>query len=244
MNIEAKAKDQKIKVSERYNDGDYLQKNQTWHVEDSPWKAEQINKIASRNNLAVENVCEVGCGAGEILKQLSQKPRFDGAKFVGYEVSQDAFELCKERESESVSFKLSDILLEKEVNYDLLLCIDVFEHVDNYMAFLKNIRPKAEYKIFHIPLDLSVNSLLRNRLIYSRNSVGHLHYFTPDTALASLQDCGYEIVDSMYTPSFADLPPKTLKAKMAKLPRQLLYKISPKLMTTLLGGCSLMVLAK
>ncbi len=244
MNVDTKTKNQSINASERYNDGVYLQNNQSWHVEDSPWKAEQIDKIFSRNNLKVENVCEVGCGAGEILKQLSQKPSFDGVKFLGYEVSQDAFELCKERESDSVSFKLSDILNETEVSYDLLLCIDVFEHVDNYMAFLRSIRTKSEYKIFHIPLDLSVNSLLRNRLIYSRNSVGHLHYFTPTTALATLEDCGYDIVDSMFTASFADLPPKTLKAKAAKLPRHILYKLSPMVMSTLLGGCSLMVLAK
>ena len=34
------------------------------------------------------------------------------------------------------------------------------------------------------------------------------------------------------------------KAKMLKLPRKILYKISPKLMSTLIGGSSLMILAK
>ena len=75
------------------------------------------------------------------------------------------------------------------------------------------------FKIFHIPLDLSVSALLRGMLIYNRNSVGHLHYFTSDTAIATLTDCGYEIVDTMYTPSFADLPSKSWKAKLIKLPR-------------------------
>ena len=122
--------------------------------------------------------------------------------------------------------------------------IDVFEHVENYMGFVKALKKKIGFKIFHIPLDLSVSALLRGMLIYNRNSVGHLHYFTSDTAIATLTDCGYEIVDTMYTPSFADLPSKSWKAKLIKLPRFALYKVSPKLLSTLIGGVSLMVLAK
>ena len=42
-----------IKITSRYGDGDYLSKNKDWHVEDSPWKASQIDKIIHRNNLKV-----------------------------------------------------------------------------------------------------------------------------------------------------------------------------------------------
>ena len=59
------------KVTERYQNGDYLANNSNWHVEDSSWKANQIHIIISRNNLHFSNICEVGCGAGEILRQLS-----------------------------------------------------------------------------------------------------------------------------------------------------------------------------
>ena len=112
------------------------------------------------------------------------------------------------------------------------------------MGFVRKLKTKGEYKIFHIPLDLSVSSLIRGRLMYVRDSVGHLHYFSPETALATLVDCGYEIVDTMYTPSFAALPSKSWKAKIIRLPRLVLFRFSPKLLSTLLGGISLMVLAK
>jgi hypothetical protein len=55
---------------EMYTQGEYLKKHPTWHVEDSPWKAEQIIKIMERNRLKPNSICEVGCGAGEILNQL------------------------------------------------------------------------------------------------------------------------------------------------------------------------------
>jgi SAM-dependent methyltransferase len=230
-------------ITSRYNDGDYLKKNSDWHVADSPWKAEQINKIIIRNKLNLQSICEVGCGAGEILRQLSLNSIYESTNFYGYEISDDAFELCKARQSERLEFFKAD-LLESDKKFDAVLCIDVFEHVENYMGFIQRLREKAEYKIFHIPLDLSVSSLMRGMLLHGRETVGHLHYFTPDTAIATLEDCGYKILDIMYTPSFADLPPKTIKAKLAKLPRHVLYAISPKVMSTMIGGASLMVLSK
>ena len=232
-----------LKITSRYNDGDYLSKNSDWHVEDSPWKAQQIDKIINRNKLNPTTICEVGCGAGEILRQLSLKPRYSEVDFTGYEISDDAFDLCLSRSTERLTYLKKD-LLEDEKQYDITLCIDVFEHVENYMGFVRGLREKAEFKIFHIPLDLSVSALLRGMLINARNSVGHLHYFTPDTAIATLVDCGYEIVDTMYTPSFADLPSKNWRGKLIKFPRHALYKTSPKLLATLIGGVSLMVLAK
>ncbi len=232
-----------VKITSRYSDGKYLSKNPDWHVEDSPWKANQIDKIIKLNKLNFESICEVGCGGGEIIKQLSMKSNYAKVEFFGYEISDDAFEICSTREAERLHY-FKDNLLKINKKYDVLLCIDVFEHVENYMGFLKTLKAKGEYKIFHIPLDLSVSSLVRGRLIQTRESVGHLHYFTPDTALATLIDCGYEVLDTMYTPSFADLPTKTWKEALLKFPRLFIYKLSPRLLSTFLGGISLMVLAK
>ena len=232
-----------LKITSRYKNGDYLFKNFDWHVEDSPWKAHQIDKIIKRNKLNPSTICEVGCGAGQILKELSLNSTYAEVDFTGYEISDDAFKLCSTRTSERLTYLKKD-LLEDEKKYDITLCIDVFEHVENYMGFIRGLREKGEFKIFHIPLDLSVITLLRGKLINGRNLVGHLHYFTPDTAIATLADCGYEILDTMYTPIFADLPSKSWKAKLLKLPRYILYKTSPKLLSILFGGVSLMVLAK
>ncbi len=135
-------------------------------------------------------------------------------------------------------------IINNDIFFDVLLCIDVFEHVEDYMGFLKSIKGKAIYKIFHIPLEINISSILRNSMMNSRNNAGHLHYFTPETALATLRDTGYEVIDYFFTKPFNDLPSKTLRNKLLKLPRKLLYAISPNLMIKLLGGCSLIVLAK
>lgn len=228
-------------AKEIYLDKTYLDNNPTWHVEDSPWKAQQIQKMLSKHRLNFKRICEVGCGAGEILKQLSKK--YPNTMFYGYELSPQAFELCKTRESEKLRYFMEN-LLDTEEHFDGLLCIDVFEHVEDYIGFLKQLKPKADFHVFHIPLDITVLSVLGNRIMNARHSAGHLHYFTAETALATLKDSGYEIMDYFFTPSFDDLPSKTLKSKIIKLPRKILYAISPKLMVRLFGGCSLLVLTR
>lgn len=228
-------------VGEIYADGTYLEKNATWHVEDSPWKAAQICELLSRNHIAPATVCEIGCGAGEILRQLSD--RYPAARFFGYEISPQAFDLCQARATARVQYRKAN-LLDEAVSFDVALCIDVFEHVDDYIGFLRALRPKAEYKVFHIPLDVSVLSVLREGMIDARIRVGHLHYFTPTTALATLKDAGYSVVDSFFTTVFDYLPATTLREKLAKGLRKGLYALSPRLMVKLLGGCSLIVLAR
>lgn len=223
-----------------YRDGSYLKANETWHVEDSPWKAEHIAAMLMRNGLDPRHVCEVGCGAGEILHQLSG--RFRNARFVGYELSPQAFRLCAERASERVSFRQKN-LIDEEVFYDCLLCIDVFEHVEDYLGFLKGLRTKATHKLFHVPLDLSALAVMRGGMLDLRNRVGHLHYFTRATALATLRDCGYEIVDWSYTAHFLNWPATTPAAQARRALRRLLFALSPDFAVRLWGGCSLLVLA-
>jgi len=55
-----------------YLDGEYIAKNPEWHVEESPWKARQILRMLRKNHLAPKTVCDVGCGAGEVLRQLHE----------------------------------------------------------------------------------------------------------------------------------------------------------------------------
>jgi len=227
-----------------YIAGAYKEKNPTWHIEDSPWKAGHIQKIIERNSLDPGSVCEIGCGAGEVLKQLHDRME-DSVSFTGYEISPQAFELCQERTGERLDFYLEDLLADENQDfYDILLAIDVFEHIEDYYGFLRKLNAKATYKIFHIPLDISVQTVLRAfPLQYVRDEVGHLHYYTKETALAALEDAGYKIVDYFYTATQLDLN-KSFKAKLLKLPRMICFKISKDLTVRILGGYSLLVLAK
>lgn len=53
-----------------YIDGAYLEKNPLWHVDESSFKAKHILRMLQENHLQPKSICEVGCGAGEVLKLL------------------------------------------------------------------------------------------------------------------------------------------------------------------------------
>jgi len=226
-----------------YQTGEYVDRNPTYHVEDSAWKASQILKMMEKHELRPKSICEVGCGAGEILKQL-QSSLPANTQFFGYEISPQAFALCRARANDRLRFFCKDLLATKTEPFDLLLCLDVFEHVEDYFGFLRGLRAKAEHKIFHIPLDLSVQWVWRRGpIMREREQAGHLHYFTKETALASLQDAGYEVLDWFYTPG-AIANPRSVKAKLASWPRKILSAVNQDLVVRILGGYSLLVLAK
>ncbi len=227
-----------------YLDGGYLDRNPTWHAEDSAWKAAQIERMLRRHQLAPRTICEVGCGAGEILRSLADTLG-TGVEFSGYEISPQAFEICSRKVQPNLRFYREDLLTKADRLFDLVMAIDVFEHVEDYLGFLRKLRTKGEYKIFHVPLELSVQTVLRaSPLMRGRALVGHLHYFTKETALASLHDTGYEVVDWVYTRGAIERPGGGWKPALLKAPRRMLFAIHQDLTVRMLGGFSMLVLAR
>ena len=89
--------------------GEYLKNNPTWHIEDSPWKASQVNKMLGRNPIDPRSIAEIGCGAGEILHQLYFSMPQDRI-FTGYDISADAINFARQREKDRLKFKLENLL--------------------------------------------------------------------------------------------------------------------------------------
>lgn len=226
-----------------YTDGTYLTQNPDWHADDSAWKAGHVARMLERHGIVPQTVCEVGCGAGEILRELTKKLPPE-TRFFGYDISPNAYALCSQKASANLQFNLAD-LLEEPVHFDVVMALDVFEHVEDYFGFLRKLRTKATHKIFHIPLELSAQQVARGRpLLDARRSVGHIHHFSTETALATLEDCGYRVIDHFYTSGRTELGGLSWKARLLKLPRKALYAIKPDLAVRLLGGYSLLVLAE
>lgn len=90
-----------------YSDGTYLAANPTWHVEDSPWKARQVLRMLGKHRIRPNSVAEVGCGAGEILRQLSSA--LPETFFRGFDISEDAIAMARRQETQRVKFFHADI---------------------------------------------------------------------------------------------------------------------------------------
>lgn len=226
-------------VNSIYSDGRYLERNPTWHAEDSDWKADAIERILQRNGVQPRTIAEVGCGAGGILKALSAKIP---GEYSGFDISDQAIAIA--RQHQGIRFLQEDLLASAE-HFDLLLAIDVFEHVPDYMGFIEKCRARAAHVVYHIPLDMHVSGLLRDAQLTARQVVGHLHYFSEATALATLRDTGHEVVDYFHTCGTILSPaPKTTRRVVANVPRRMMAAVSPRWAAKLLGGFSLMVLCR
>jgi predicted RNA methylase len=224
-----------------YNNQTYLNNNPSWGEEDSPMKVEVITRILKKNNISFKTVAEAGCGSGEILV-LVRKTISATEHFHGFDTSNDAFSISVKKQTQKIRFENADITC-LDIHVDLLLVIDVLEHIPDYFKFLENIHSKSRYTVFHIPLDMSVWSLFREKmLIESKSRVGHIHAFTEEFILDILEDHGFQIIDKSYTPpTFSHY---SLKQKITHGFRSFLFLLNKKLASKTIGGYSIMVLAK
>lgn len=231
------------KPYESYESGDYLSQNPTWDEEDSEWKADQVLKVFKKNRLVPKSVVEVGCGAGGILASLRET--LPQVEYSGFEIAPDAAKFWEKHAAKNIRFSVSDFLRAKTEHFDVLLLLDVIEHVPNPFEFLSALRGRADYYVLHIPLDLSAVSVLREEpLLKVRRKVGHIHYFTKGLALSLVEECGYQVIDWAYTGAAFSAPQSGWKARLASLPRRLAFGINRDAGVRLLGGDTLMVLAK
>jgi hypothetical protein len=227
-----------------YTSGEYLDKNPTWHIEESPWKAQQILRMLTLHHLAPRTICEVGCGAGEVLKQL-QGQMDEHCLFWGYDISPQALKLAQSRVNTRLHFKLANIGEEEDTFFDLIAVMDVLEHLPDYYGFLATLKPRSRHKIFHVPLDLSVQTVLRpHGLLNVHEWYGHLHYFTKETALEMFKEAGYNVLDYFYTARALETPTHNFGRKLLRVPRKVLSVINQDFAARLLGGWSLLILAE
>jgi 2-polyprenyl-3-methyl-5-hydroxy-6-metoxy-1,4-benzoquinol methylase len=225
-----------------YNSGRYRESNPTWHEEDSAWKADHVLAMLRRHDLAPQTVCEIGCGVGGVVRALAE--RMPGVAFTGYDISRAAIEVAQAQARAGTAFFCGDAF-DGTARFDLALALDVFEHVPDYLGFLERMRGKARHKIYHIPLDMNVQAVLRQTpILHARAKVGHLHYFSKETALATLRDSGHEVVDWFYTASAIECGERTLMRRIAALPRRAAFAVAPDMAARILGGFSLMVLCR
>ncbi len=234
-----------------YTTGEYIQKNHSYHIEDSSFKWNNFLKILKKFNFNFENinsVTEVGCGSGQILVEARESGFFKkNCEFEGYDINQDAINLAKKNSSNVKFFKEDFIIFSKEKR-DLIIAADVFEHVENSYNFLSSLKKKGNFFLFNIPLEISLTSMVRKKNIFEHSfrDVGHLHFYTKRTAILLLETCGFEILVCDYANNrFKEIKDKkSFKQIFIAIPQFLIGLLNIDLASSIFGGYSLVVLAR
>lgn len=227
-----------------YTDGTYFQNNPTWDAEDAEWKFNKMlpmlkDFLATKETMTI---CEVGCGGGKLLSLIAKS--FPQHRFTGWDLAPDAAKFWNYGMN-NLSFHAGDIFKSSKEQYDLVLLIDVIEHVENPHQFLENVQTITKNCFFHMPLDLSAMSVLFDyKLVYVRKQVGHIHYFTKSLFLELLRETKLKAVKVAFSNSWKDSPKKTLSTRILNIVRYVVDFFSPDLNARLLGANTLFVLAK
>ena len=229
--------------SDKYLTNDYLSDNPSWDIEDSAWKAEFVVKILKSIKFIPGSICDVGCGAGGVLASL--RGSYPNADLCGFDIAPDAARFWPQHKPLNIVFKVGDFLKLNSKKYDLLLALDVIEHLNDPFFFLTNLLSFSKYYLFHFPLDLSaINVVRENPILKAREKMGHIHYFTKNIALSLLKECGYNVINCSYSGATFNSPQRALKTVLASLPRWLAYKFNKDLGVRIFGGETLFVLAR
>jgi ubiquinone/menaquinone biosynthesis C-methylase UbiE len=174
-----------------YSTGEYIRKNPTLDAEDTTWKITKIiplvDEFTNQFSEAKVKILDVGGGAGLFLKGISDYLSSKNIRVEQYalDLSMEMLRIQKENNPDIKTFFEGSIEKTsfdgKEI--DLVLMIDVIEHVPDAVQALKELSRISKYAIFKVPLE---NNLYYNFLNliktgglrrYITEKVGHINFY-------------------------------------------------------------------
>ena len=136
-----------------------------------------------------QRILDIGCGDGFSLSLLAKK----GFRADGIDASAEAIKLCAERVGQSAGH--IECCFIEEFNppelYDLLLCGEVLEHIQNDQAFLYEINRLAVIEgIFILTVPLHMN-------LWSKadEKAGHFRRYSKSEIFSKLEKAGFAVSD-------------------------------------------------
>jgi SAM-dependent methyltransferase len=249
-------------ISNLYLTDEYVSNNPSLHREDSSWKISKIipfvDAVIGRINKKEINVLDVGGGAGLILNAVSSHIE----KKYGKKVNKFALDLSpamleiQRKENPDLKKALNESISNTSLNdreIDLVLMIDVLEHIPNPTDALAELRRISRFAIFKVPLENNLCLITKNLITKNRAkakaaaSIGHINFYTFGKLKGQTEKYLGKVIDSSFTNVF-DYFLQTKKEKgVMKLCyyaiASLIFKLSPRL-CSLLFNDFVMILAE
>lgn len=146
-----------------------------------------------------ERILDVGCGEGETIAQLKRSKV--GKTYEGIDNSGDAIKIGK-KIYQGINIKLADIykLPYRDNSFDLLVCTEVLEHLENPKKALSELRRvSAKYILLSVPNEpfFFLANLLRGKYLRRfGNHPEHINQWTNIGFKKFLSKNGLRIVAS------------------------------------------------
>ena len=179
------------------------------------------------SSLDVRTVLDVGCGSGENLAALAALGKYE---LTGLDVSEGALSLSRQRVP---SARLMQLDIQTEVpreRFDLVMSVQVVEHLPDDAAALKNMAALAGKYVFV--------STMQGRMRKSELAIGHVRNYSATELRHKLESAGLEVLQTtgwgfpFYSPLYRSItellpggPPAGPVGSLGKLAANLLYHL-------------------
>lgn len=152
--------------------------------------------------LQFRSVLDVGCGQGSLLQELMQE--FPGIDPHGVDLSAAAVEHARRRVPQGTFGTLDLTQGTTGRSYDLLICSEVLEHIEDDVTAMKNLRRMCQGHL----VVTTVQGRMRK---FEPEGVGHVRNYRRGELVAKLRAAGFDIVQDvswgfpLFSPLYRDL---------------------------------------
>lgn len=135
--------------------------------------------VSTVAELGVRSVLDVGCGSGQNLRALAAVGPY---QLAGIDVSEKALEKARAAVP-AAEFHCLDVQSEKlAARFDLVMSLQVVEHVPDDVALLRNMRLMSNRYV--------LVATMQGKMRPSEAGIGHLRNYTSNELAAKLQSAG------------------------------------------------------
>ncbi len=129
------------------------------------------------------SVLDVGCGRGSLLEEIGQ--RFDGVHLNGVDLSNSAVSLARRILPAGNFHRVNVAEQPLEDIFDLVLCSEVLEHIDDDVAALRNIRSMTGRYL--------VVSTIQGKMRSFEKHVGHVRNYRRGELVNKINSTGFRV---------------------------------------------------
>lgn len=185
------------------------------------------NLVRAISGLDVRSVLDVGCGSGENLAALASLDRYE---LTGVDISREALTLAGRRVPTARLLPLDIERAALPGQFDLVMSIQVVEHLADDMAAFRNIARSARAYV--------LISTIQGRMRPSEVAIGHVRNYSPVELRRKLELAGLHVLRTwgwgfpFYSPLYRSLvewlpggPPKGPLGPVERLSARLLYHL-------------------
>lgn len=142
------------------------------------------NLVRTVSSLNVKSVLDVGCGSGENLAALATLGRYE---LGGVDISQEALRLASQRVPSARLVQLDVQHHALPERFDLVMSIQVVEHLPDDMAAFRNIASMSNDYVFI--------STMRGRMRRSEIAIGHVRNYSEIELRQKLESAGLKVME-------------------------------------------------